>query len=224
MKNYRIIAQVLLLISIMFSGQAMAQSTIFNIPTTDTVAKKHVYGEFDFMPQVPAYDDDSRLYLYNPRVVVGAPGNVEFGVNFPTYNYRSSMDSETFAYIQPNAKWRFYNNDNYGIALAVGGILNAPLNRREGQDTWGLLYGLFSKKIKTGNYGRRACVQTTGVMAPCPRTMIRPGSSAGTSARFLDTNSRFKKGSALWRTGSAERMASDISRPGFRSLYRKTDC
>ena len=155
MKNYRIIAQVLLLISIMFSGQAMAQSTIFNIPTTDTVAKKHVYGEFDFMPQVPAYDDDSRLYLYNPRVVVGAPGNVEFGVNFPTYNYRSSMDSETFAYIQPNAKWRFYNNDNYGIALAVGGILNAPLNRREGQDTWGLLYGLFSKKIKTGNYGPR---------------------------------------------------------------------
>ena len=54
MKNCRIFARELLLISVLFGGQAMAQSTIFTIPTTDTVAKGKVYGEFDFMPQVPA--------------------------------------------------------------------------------------------------------------------------------------------------------------------------
>ena len=86
MKNYKIFALGLLLISILFGGQAMAQSTIFNIPTTDTVAKGKAYAEFDFLPQAPGYDDGSRLYLYNPRLVVGAPGNLEFGVNFPIYN------------------------------------------------------------------------------------------------------------------------------------------
>jgi hypothetical protein len=164
-KNFKIIALGLLLISILLGGQAMAQSTIFNIPTTDTVAKGKAYAEFDFLPQVPGYDDGSRLYLYNPRLVVGAPGNLEFGVNFPTYNLRSSGDSETFAYIQPNAKWKFYNSENNGIALAAGGILNAPLNRREGQDTWGLLYGLFSKKVKTGNYGPRFHAGVYGVLS-----------------------------------------------------------
>ena len=165
MKNFKIIALGLLLISILLGGQAMAQSTIFNIPTTDTVAKGKAYAEFDFLPQVPGYDDGSRLYLYNPRLVVGAPGNLEFGVNFPTYNLRSFGDSATFAYIQPNAKWKFYYNENNGIALAAGGILNAPLNRREGQDTWGLLYGLFSKKVKTGNYGPRFHAGVYGVLS-----------------------------------------------------------
>ena len=165
MKNFKIIALGLLLISILLGGQAMAQSTIFNIPTTDTVAKGKAYAEFDFLPQVPGYDDGSRLYLYNPRLVVGAPGNLEFGVNFPTYNLRSSGDSATFAYIQPNAKWKFYSSENNGIALAAGGILNAPLNRREGQDTWGLLYGLFSKKVKTGNYGPRFHAGVYGVLS-----------------------------------------------------------
>jgi hypothetical protein len=164
-KNYKIFTLGLLLIAILFGSQAMAQSTIFNIPTTDTVAKGKAYAEFDFLPQAPGYEDGSRLYVYNPRLVVGAPGNLEFGVNFPTYNYRASDDSATFAYIQPNAKWKFYNNDNNGIALAAGGILNTPLNRREGQDTWGLLYGLFSKKVKTGNYGPRFHAGIYGVLS-----------------------------------------------------------
>lgn len=154
MKKYRISLQLLFLILIGCSGRLLAQSTIFNIPTTDTVAKKKAYAEFDFLPQVPA-PDTSRLYLYNPRLVVGAPGNIEFGVNFPTYNTRASGASTTYAYIQPNAKWKFYENEKEGIALAAGGLLNTPLNKRDGQDSWGLLYGLFSKKIKTGDYGPR---------------------------------------------------------------------
>jgi hypothetical protein len=164
LKNFEVFTSLLILITILFCGQAMAQSTIFNIPTTDTVMKKKVYAEFDFMPQVPG-GVDSRTYMYNPRLVVGAPGNLEFGVNFPTYNTRASGVSTTNGYIQPNAKWKFYNNDNAGVAMAVGGLLNAPLNNRSGQDRWGLIYGLIGKKIKTGDYGPRFHAGAYGVVS-----------------------------------------------------------
>ena len=137
-----------------FTGQVLAQSTIFNIPTTDTVAKGKVYAEFDFEPQVPG-TDVSRTYFYNPRLVVGVPGRVEIGVNFPTYNTRGSGASETNVYFQPNVKWRVYDNETAGVAIAVGALLNTPLNNRDVQGSWGLLYSLVSEKIKAGDYSPR---------------------------------------------------------------------
>jgi hypothetical protein len=163
-KHKRTCTQLLFLIFILIGSQAMAQSTIFNIPTTDTVAKKKVYAEFDFMPQVPG-TDVSRTYMYNPRLVIGAPGNLEFGVNFPLYNTRASGASATNGYMQPNAKWKFYSNDNAGIALAVGGLINTPLNNRDIQDSWGMVYGLISKKVKAGNYGPRFHAGSYGVIS-----------------------------------------------------------
>jgi hypothetical protein len=164
LKNLRVLTSLLILTAISFCGQAVAQSTIFNIPTTDTVTNKKVYAEIDFLAQAPG-PDGSRTYLYNPRLVVGAPGNLEFGVNFPTYNTRSSGNSATNGYIQPNAKWKFYNNDDAGVAMAVGGLWNTPLNNRSAQDSWGLLYGLVSKKIKTGDYGPRFHAGPYGIVS-----------------------------------------------------------
>jgi hypothetical protein len=155
---------MLVLLWLASPGRILAQSTIFNIPTTDTVSKGKVYAEFDFLPQVPG-TGSSRIYIYNPRLVVGSPGNLEFGANFPIYNTRVSGTSATNWYIQPNAKWKFYNNDEKGIALAAGALLNTPLNNRGGQDSWGLLYALFSKKVKTGNYGPRFHVGPYGVIS-----------------------------------------------------------
>jgi hypothetical protein len=163
-KKHIILAHFILLLMSAFGSQLLAQSTIFNIPTTDTVTKGKVYAEFDFLPQVPG-TDVSRTYLYNPRVVVGAPGNLEFGVNFPIYNTRASGSSATNGYIQPNAKWKFYDNEKHGIALSVGGLLNTPLNNRDSQDTWGLLYGLFSKKVKSSDYGPRFHVGPYGIVS-----------------------------------------------------------
>jgi hypothetical protein len=42
-----------LIVSIVLQQAAMAQSTIFNIPTTDTVSPKKGYFEFDYLPQIP---------------------------------------------------------------------------------------------------------------------------------------------------------------------------
>jgi hypothetical protein len=163
-KNYRIVAPLLLLVMIALSGQLLAQSTIFNIPTTDTVSKGKAYAEFDFLPEVPGIYG-ARIYLYNPRLVIGAPKNFEFGVNFPIYHTRSMYGSFSNGYIQPNAKVRFYNSDKEGVALAAGFLWNTPLNNRRSQDSWGLVYGLVSKKIKSSEYGPRFHAGAYGVVS-----------------------------------------------------------
>ena len=165
-------------------GHVMAQSTIFNIPTTDTVSEGKAYAEFDLLVQAPGIDN-SRTYLYNPRVVVGASGNFELGVNFPIYSTRTSGDSATNGYIQPNAKWKFYTNDDEGVAMAAGGLLNTPLNNRDTQDTWGLVYGLISKKVKSGDYGPRFHAGPYGIISANQNSEEGPVSFPGPRAGLI---------------------------------------
>jgi len=75
-----VIGPCLALLFVMSSANmAMAQSTIFNIPTTDTVAPKKAYAEFDYLVQVPGPDtpDTNRFQVFAPRLVVGVAKNVE---------------------------------------------------------------------------------------------------------------------------------------------------
>ena len=161
MKHFRALSGLFVALLFVVTAQtAMAQSTIFNIPTTDTVDKGKAYFEFDFLPQAPAFDTGSRIYIYNPRLVVGAPGNVEFGVNFPTYR----VAGESSGYIQPNIKWKYYKNDDAGVALAGGVVWNTPLNKRSGQDSWGYVYTNLSKKVKSGNYSPRFTAGPYGIL------------------------------------------------------------
>jgi hypothetical protein len=169
---------------IALSGQAMAQSTIMNIPTSDVVGKGSGYVEFDFLPQAPG-PEGSRTYTYNPRLVVGVGGNVEVGVNFPTFNTRSSAGNSTSGYIQPNVKYKFFNNDDAGVATAVGALLHTPLNNREGQDSWGLVYANVSKKVKTGNYGPRFHVGPYGIVSGNQDLSEGPVSFTGPRAGVL---------------------------------------
>ena len=92
---------------VLVAQSAMAQSTIFNIPSTDTVDKGKGYVEFDFLPQAPGPDEGASIIIYNPRLIVGLPHDAEVGVNFPIY-HNSDCDPSNLAYIQPNIKWKFY--------------------------------------------------------------------------------------------------------------------
>jgi hypothetical protein len=145
---------------VLTAGTAAAQSTIFNIPTTDTVAKGKVYFEFDFEPQIPEPSGVERLYIYDPRLVVGLAPNVEAGANVAFFHTAAS----THTFIQPNVKWRFFSKDPKGLAAAIGGILFAPINHREDLTPFGLLYTEFSKKLKTSMYGPRFHAGPYGVV------------------------------------------------------------
>jgi hypothetical protein len=164
-KNYKVLSGLFVALLLVVTAQtAMAQSTIFNIPSTDTVAKGKGYVEFDFLPQAPG-TGVSRIYLYNPRLVVGAGPSAEVGVNFPTFHFSSAVGSTNLAYIQPTFKWKYFNNDDKGLAASGGIVWNTPLNQRDGQDSWGYIYTNFSKKVKSGNYGPRITVGPYGVIS-----------------------------------------------------------
>jgi hypothetical protein len=151
----------LVIVSLCLAASAMAQSTIFNIPTTDTAAPRAVYFEFDYLIQAPKFEGVDATQVFAPRLVVGVAPNVEAGVNIFNYKYDTAGN---FAYFQPNVKWKFYNNDDQGLATAVGAILYTPLNKRTGQDTYGLVYANFSKKVKTSAYGPRFTFGPYGIV------------------------------------------------------------
>lgn len=184
MRNYKTFAGVLVVLMMTLSGRAMAQSKIFRIPTTDTVPAGNGYGAFDFLSQAPG-TGVSRSYIYNPRLVVGFPGNVEIGVNFPTYNTQAAGASVTNAYFQPNFKVKIYNNDDAGVALAAGGLLNTPLDDRSAQDSWGLIYANLSKKVKSGNYGPRFHIGPYGIVSGNQDRTAGPVSFVGPRAGMM---------------------------------------
>jgi hypothetical protein len=139
---------------------AFAQLTIFNVPTTDTVDKGKVYFEFDYLPQTPKPAGVSRLSVYHPRVVIGLGSGVEVGSDV-NYFHRSGASD---VFLQPNVKWRFFEDNSDGIAAAAGGILYARVSDREIGPTFGFLYAEMSKKVKSGTYAPRFHAGTYGIV------------------------------------------------------------
>jgi hypothetical protein len=136
-----------LALSAVVVGPAAAQSTIFNIPTTDTVAPKHGYFEFDYFPEIPGPDGGGRFVTYTPRIVFGVVNNVEAGVNISNTHVN---DAGTFSLFQPDVKYKFYADDDKGLAAAAGIIGYIAINHRDASDSFGQIYANASKKIKSG--------------------------------------------------------------------------
>ena len=129
---------------------ALAQSTLFNVPSTDVVAKKKVYLEFDFLSHFGSHADGG-FQIYAPRAVFGIGKGVEVGLNLTAVD---AFAPDQPIYISPNAKWQFYNNEGNGVAISAGGLLYTPIAHRAGADTFGFVYSVVSKKVKS-DYGPR---------------------------------------------------------------------
>jgi hypothetical protein len=187
-KHYRVLSGLFVALLFVVAAQtAMAQSTIFNIPSTDTVSKGKGYFEFDFLPQMPA-PDSTRIYIYNPRILFGVAPNVEVGANFVTPHLSGGTlcgTSSTCSYFQPNVKVKYYNNDDKGVALSAGLVWNTPLNQRTGQDSWGYIYTNLSKKVKSGNYGPRITMGPYGILGANKNSVDGPVSFIGPRAGAL---------------------------------------
>ncbi len=123
---------------------AAAQSTIFNIPTTDTVAPGKAYVEIDWVMQLPK-PDAFQFQTFTPRVVVGVTPQAEVGLNIGVTHI--SDDGGNTTYVQPNAKYKFFADDDKGLAASAGFIFYAGNNDA---DKFGLIYGNVSKKIASG--------------------------------------------------------------------------
>jgi hypothetical protein len=144
-------------LAVVSAQPAAAQSTIFNIPTTDTVAPKKGYFEFDSLMQLPK-PDAGQFNTFAPRIVVGVAPMIEVGANYAVTKY--SDDGGTVKIFQPNVKVKLFNNDDKGVAVAAGLIGYIPA---DDLDKFGQIYGVVSKKIKSGarfhvgGYGALSC-------------------------------------------------------------------
>lgn len=148
--HIRIIQFALLGVCLLGSvSSGRAQSTIFNIPSTDVQAPRKVYLEADFITHFASYKDGG-YQTYGPRVVVGLPGNTEVGVNV---FYTRSSSTEPID-VQPNFKWQFYSNEKRGLAVAAGVVISIPVTKRSEGNTNGMLYLVGSKSFP-GKHGPR---------------------------------------------------------------------
>ena len=139
-------ATVLAALLVMWLGcqrSAQAQSTIINVPSTDVVSARKAYVEFDFVSNF-AWERANAFDTYGPRVVVGIGHNIEAGVNV-SFTHLAGTDQPVE--VQPNLKWRFYNNESNGIAASVGCMLYAPVANTAGTHTLLHCFTVLSKKL-----------------------------------------------------------------------------
>ena len=83
MRRHRPLLPIIIAFFALSARAAMAQSTIFNVPTTDTVEKGKVYSEFDWLAQDPNTRGLDRLHILNSRVMVGITNNIDIGGGCP---------------------------------------------------------------------------------------------------------------------------------------------
>jgi hypothetical protein len=147
----RIVVNFALLGACLFCSTASvrAQSTIFNVPSSDVQAARKVYLEADFITHFASYENGG-YQTYGPRVVVGLPGHTEVGVNI---FYTRTSPGEPVQ-LQPNFKWQFYNNEELGVAVAAGVLISFPVTKRHEGKTTGMLYLVGSKNFP-GTHGPR---------------------------------------------------------------------
>jgi hypothetical protein len=131
------------------SIKAHAQQTVFNVPTTDVLDKGKVYFEVD----VSAKPNDSaavnKFSSFVPRLVVGAGGKVEVGVNI-LGNVQPGPDSTT---ISPTVKWKVYDGGDNGWAIVLGDNLFFPVRNKSynaGTYAYAMTQKTFKSKTRIG--------------------------------------------------------------------------
>jgi hypothetical protein len=126
------------------SVAASAQSTIFNVPSTDVLPEGRFLFEADFISHFDRYQNGG-FQAYGYRTVYGFKRKIEVGANFfYTRGGRGSSPKE----LQPNVKWQAYYSEKRGIAVSTGAQIFVPLNKSAGRRTFGMVYANASKIFK----------------------------------------------------------------------------
>lgn len=128
---------LLLVTELTLSAFALAQETIFNVPSGDVLEKGKVYGEFDF-----AYLDQTSTGTYTPRIVTGIGHQVEVGLNLN--GITSPGPSETTPTL--TVKWRLFNQSTW--SFLVGDHVFIPAQNRT-YSAGNYVYAELTKSFRT---------------------------------------------------------------------------
>lgn len=174
-KALAFVSAILFMLAAVSHNPAVAQTTMFNAPTTDVTGKDKVFLEFQYLRQVPDQSTTPTTSIYVPRALVGLGNNIEVGANVAFVNTEGT--SRTNAFFSPNIKWRFYENEEHGLAASGGGILFTPINNRADSNTFGLIYSNVSKKIRA-TYGPRFTAGVYGIVGSSDAEFAGPRAGA----------------------------------------------
>jgi hypothetical protein len=146
-KYCRTLCAVVAIVGALFfsSGNLRAQQTIFNVPTTDVLDRGKVYAELDVSFKPVDSDALAKFSSFVPRLVVGAGGRVEIGLNL-TGNIQPGDDATTLV---PTFKWKPYQGKDNGVAIAVGDNVYLPLRNRT-YNAGNYVYVEISKTFNSG--------------------------------------------------------------------------
>jgi hypothetical protein len=195
---------------------AAAQSTLFNIPSTDVVAKKKVYLEFDFISHFESHQNGG-FQAYVPRGVVGLGKGTEVGLNVA---FLDTLAPDQPVEFQPNVKHQFYSNEG-GVTVSAGGILYLPVAHRSGTDTFGMIYTVVSKQVKA-TYGPRVTGGAYGLVGRNRWNWNKRRGNSRVRAADCSRQSQLCRGLAEWKKPIRLCDAGSINR-SFKdefSLYR----
>ena len=159
------------LFSLLLGMELRAQQTVFNVPTADVLEKGKVYAELDAALKADRSDSYRPFSSLVPRVVVGAGGNVEVGLNV-TGNVQPGPDSTILV---PTVKWRFYNDEKNKVSLFAGTNIYIPVrNRAYNLGTYS--YAALAKTINKTRLTAGGFVASRNVFAP---KAVRAGGQFG---------------------------------------------
>lgn len=124
------------------AATAASQTTLFNIPTADTLQRGSWGLEGDFITKPVSYRDGG-YQTYGYRVAYGVSHRTELGSNFYlTYDGQRSAAQAEFS-----LKQNVYRNEAAGVSVSGGTIVFVPLRNRTADRTAVMVYGVASKEL-----------------------------------------------------------------------------
>lgn len=136
---------LLSLFVVLFGNLAIfAQTSVFNAPSTDVIAKNSLYSEVVFSSHFDK-PEKGGFRSYGYRMVYGLRKNVEVGGNF----YYTRSGDFSLKEIQANAKWKVFNDEKRGISVVTGVMFCLPLKNTAGLKPSSMIYSNVSKTISS---------------------------------------------------------------------------
>ena len=124
---------------LLLAASALAQQTIFNVPTADVLDKGKTYLEIDALwrPQ------EADFALFTARGVYGVGSNLEAGVNVGGF----VTPGRSVPIATPNIKWQPWKNDTFAVTTGVFGLFF--LRGSQDGSPAGLAYAHVAAKLPT---------------------------------------------------------------------------
>jgi len=188
MKLQNILPLVVWLMSSVLASNALAQSA-----GTDTLEEGRTYYEANVWTGTQSHTNGG-MQVYGGRFAYGLTKRMEVGLGA---SFSDPHDPEYPPEIQPSVKYKFYENENYGITAAGGAIAFVPVAKRVGTDAFVMVYSNISKDVDKLNGARF----TAGVYALVGRNKDF-GSRKGWNFMYEQPITKKVAFSTQWTTGN----------------------